>query len=145
MAIKKAVKKTNSATSKTVNVKNVTKRAKQQAKKQVKKKPWLIVLAFVLALGAVGGFFGAGHITKNDVFEVVGDKTVYLQLGQTYQDEGAKAISFGKDVSEKIKSENNINFTVAGEYYIKYTIEDIRFGNVCRYRYVIISEVNNEG
>ena len=41
------------------------------------------------------------------------------------------------DVSEKIKVENNINNLEAGRYYIKYTIDDLRFGGVIKYRYII--------
>ena len=118
---------------------------KKEAKKQVKKRPWLIFLIIFLAVGAVGGFFTAKLLTQNDVFEIIGDKTIYLTIGQTYEDEGAKVISFGRNLSENVKSENNIDFATAGEYYIKYTIEDIRFGNVCRYRYVVVQEVENEG
>ncbi|MBQ8909259.1 MAG: DUF5011 domain-containing protein [Clostridia bacterium] len=125
------------SSSKTVNLKKV-------AKKHVKKKPWLILLVFVIALGAVGGFFAADYLTKNDTFEIIGEQTIYLNVGQKYEDEGAKVISFGRDVSHKIKSENTIDESQPGEYYIKYSIDDFRFGKVCRYRYVIVQEVGNE-
>lgn len=132
MATKKITKKSSST-------------LKKEAKKQVKKKLWLIVFVFLLVGGAVGGFFAANLITKNDKFEIVGEKTIHLEMGETYQDEGAVAISFGRDISKNIKAENNIDYTTAGEYYIKYTVEDIRYGNICRYRYVIVQEVVNEG
>ena len=121
------------------------KKVQKEVKSHIKKKPWLILVVIFLAVAAVGGFFVAQTITKNDTFELIGEKTIYLYVGDSYQDEGAKAISFGRDVSENIESENNINTEVAGEYYVKYTIKDIRFGNVCRYRYVIVQEVQNEG
>ena len=120
-------------------------KAKKEAKKQVKKKPWLLVVVLLLALSAVGGFFTAKVLTQNDTFEIIGEQTIYLQVGETYQDEGAKVISFGRDLSDQVKSENTVDTSVAGDYYIKYTVEDIRFGNVCRYRYVVVQEVENEG
>ena len=106
--------------------------------KQKKAHPvaFLLVVLFLLA-GAVAGYFTVKHLTKNDKFELVGAKTITLRLGETYEDEAAVAISFGRDVSEKIKVENNINNLEAGRYYIKYTIDDLRFGGVIKYRYII--------
>lgn len=106
--------------------------------KQKKAHPvaFLLVVLFLIA-GAVAGYFTVKHFTQNDIFEIVGQQTITLSLGETYEDEGAVAISFGRDVSDKIKVENNINNLEAGRYYIKYTIDDLRFGGVIKYRYII--------
>ncbi|MBE7073502.1 MAG: DUF5011 domain-containing protein [Clostridiales bacterium] len=125
--------------------KNTSLTIKTKAKKQLKKKPWLIAIVLLIGVSAVGGFFAAKVMTQNDKFEILGEKTIYLSVGETYQDEGAVAVSFGRDVSVNIKSENNIDYTTPGDYYIKYTIKDIRFGNVCRYRYIVVQGVDNEG
>jgi len=117
----------------------------KQVKSQVKKRPWMILVVILLAAAAVGGFFLAQTLTKNDTFEIIGQKTVYLSVGDTYEEAGAKAVSLGRDISASIKTESTVNTQTAGEYYVKYTVEDIRFGNVCRYRYVIVQEVGNEG
>lgn len=115
------------------------------AKKKSLKNGILLFILFVFVVGAiVGGYFTAGHITRNDVFEVIGNKEVTIRLGETYQDEGAKAISFGKDISDKIVSEENIDYSTAGEYYIKYTVDDIRYNGIERYRIIIIVDLNNE-
>ena len=106
--------------------------------KQKKAHPvaFLLVVLFLIA-GAVAGYFTVKHITKSDKFELIGAQTITLGLGETYEDEGAVAISFGRDVSDKIKVENNINNLEAGRYYIKYTIDDIRYSGVVKYRYII--------
>lgn len=108
--------------------------AKGKAKKSLK----FIILLVLIAGAIVGGFFTAKHITRNDTFEIIGDKTVTIQVGQVYEDQGAKAISFGKDVSSKITTESNVNNMEEGSYYIKYTVDDIRYKNIERYRIVIV-------
>ncbi len=115
--------------------------------KTKKKRIGLFVIIVLIALGAVAGFFTANYITRNDVFEVIGAQTITLSLGETYQDEGARAISFGRDVSSKIVSEPNIDYTTEGTYYIKYTVDDIRYRGIERYRVIVIeaeSEANDE-
>ena len=124
-----------------------TTKLKREAKKQAKKNPILVILLVLfLGGGAIGGYFGGKYITRNDTFEVVGEKTVYLSVGESFEDEGAKAVSFGRDVSDKIVAEvdENLDTSVAGEYYVKYTVDDIRFKSVVRYRYIIVQEVGNE-
>lgn len=114
------------------------------AKKQKKKHLVYLLLFIILLGGAASGYFIGKHITKNDVFEVVGEKVITLELGQTYTDEGAKAIFFGKDISNKIQTENNIDYEKCGEYYICYTINNTIYKNIKRYRAVIIQEPQSE-
>ena len=114
------------------------------AKKQTKKMSWpvvLIVLAMVVA--AVAGFFTAQKLTENDKFELIGDKVVEVEVGGTYQDQGkgAQVISFGVDLSEFVKTENNIDFNTPGQYYIKYTVDNFRFKGIARYRIINVVEV----
>lgn len=119
---------------------------KQQAKKQVKKRPfYTLILIIVLAIGAVGGFFGAKFLIRDDTFEINGDQEITLEVGDDYVEQGATIISFGRDISKEVKIESTVDTAVAGTYYVKYTVEDIRFGNVERYRYVTVVEVGNEG
>ena len=97
---------------------------------------FLIVVIF-LVIGAVAGFFTTKYLTRNDKFEIIGDQTITLNIGETYEDEGAVAISFGKDISADIKVENNIDNTKEGRYYIKYTIDNFRYNGVVKYRYIV--------
>ena len=102
----------------------------------------LFLIAALFIFGGVGGYLVANVMTKNDTFQLVGEKVVTLQQGQTYQDEGVLVISFGKKVSnEKVTVENNIDYDKAGQYYIKYSVDNIRYKGVYRYRTIVIEEV----
>ena len=112
--------------------------------KQKKAHPvaFLLVVLF-LVVGAVAGYFVVQYLTKNDRFEIIGEQTITLNIGETYEDEGAVAVSFGRDVSDRIVVETDIpenEIAEAGRYYIKYTIDDIRYSGVVKYRYIIYLE-----
>lgn len=116
------------------------------AKNKTKKRSIsFILLTIVFVICVVGGYFVAKYLTQNDVFEVIGEKRIEIMVGQTYQDEGARAISFGKDISDKVKSESTVNNEVADTYYIKYTVDDIRYRGVERYRIVVVIDPSIEG
>ena len=117
-------------------------RSKPRAKQKASIK--LILLFLVFAACVVGGYFTCQAICKNDKFEIIGSKTIILTLGESYQDEGAIAIAFGKDISSKIETNDNIDFQTPGSYYIKYTIDNLRYKGVERYRQIIIEEVSDE-
>ena len=104
----------------------------------------LILLLLLVGICLTGGFFTCKIICKNDKFEIIGQKTIFLTLGESYQDKGAIAISFGKDISSNIKRSDNIDYNVPGSYYIKYTIDNIRYKGVELYRQLIIEEVSDE-
>lgn len=91
-----------------------------------------------------GRLFYLSSYLQNDKFEIIGSKTIILTLGESYQDEGAIAIAFGKDISSKIETNDNIDFQTPGSYYIKYTIDNLRYKGVERYRQIIIEEVSDE-
>lgn len=113
---------------------------KKAVNKQKKAHPiaFFLVVLF-LAVGAVCGYFVTKHLTRNDKFEILGEQTITINLGEDLpQDEGAVAISFGRDISSRIVVEDNINTEKAGRYYIKYTVDDIRYNGVVKYRYIII-------
>ena len=125
----------------------MTKRSKKNIEKVKKKHP--IAFIFVIALFAVGifgGYFTVKTLTKNDTFELIGEKYITLTLGQSYQDEGAKAVFFGKDISGEIVTENNIDYSSVGQYYIKYEYSNFLYKDITIYRYVtIISEEVADG
>ena len=116
---------------------------KNKLKVHSKKNMIIIMIAITfLVLFAVGGFFACRTLTQNDKFEILGEKNITIQLGQEYQDEGAIAIFLGKDISNQIKVEDNIEIEKPGTYYIKYSIDNIFYKNVFRYRYITVVEVN---
>lgn len=118
----------------------MAKRSKKNIEKVKKKHPIaFIIVILMFAVGIIGGYFTVKTLTKNDTFELIGEKYITLTLGQSYQDEGAKAVFFGRDVSDEIVIENNIDFSSAGQYYIKYEYSNFLYKNVVKYRYVTIT------
>ncbi len=110
--------------------------------KQKKKHPLaFIFVVLFLVVGCLGGYFGVQTLTKDDVFMLIGDQTVILSIGEDYIDEGVTIIAFGQDISVSVEVEDNIDSTQAGIYYIKYTVDNLRYKGVVKYRYVIYEEI----
>ena len=143
------------------------KKAKSKAKRKIKSKAkskakkisaasyviWVIALLLGLALGA----FACYYICRNDGFELKGKSEISIPLGDEgssgiYTDKGAQVVSFGKDISRKVKvstslsevgdGEYKIDTSKEGVYYIIYTVDDVRFGDIKRVRTI---RVGGEG
>jgi len=131
---------------------------KREAERKIKKAHfgYIIIAVLFLAAGLATGYFGAQIITKNDVFEINGEKVTSLKVGDTlsYTDEGIKYISFGKDVSGSVEISTNMTkgengtFTAdtaeEGEYYIIYKAVGGRCDGLTLYRVFRVTE-NAEG
>jgi len=140
--------------------KNLNKKLNRTIKKEVKQtsKKFSIggVIAIVLCLvvGLIGGIFTEKIITKNDCFVLSGEKQFNIEIGQdfTYVEDGFKCISFGKDLSNKVKIETNMtkdgngNYTIdtseEGEYYIIYTVASKKFSEIKRVRTFVVGGEN---
>ena len=122
---------------------------KKKMKKALKKlhRGYIMVIVISLLLGAVGGAAYAYTVTARDEFVLCGNKETEISVGTklTYEDEGIKCISMGKDVSDKVeiktnmdRSEDGKTFTAttfaAGEYYISYTVTEGRYAGLSRVR-----------
>ncbi len=120
--------------------------AKRSNSKQASKKFNLLIfiIALSLVLGGIVGYFTGWALIKNDKFVINGESIIEVFIGESYEDEGAIAISFGKDVSSKIKTESNVNYDEEGNYYIKYTVDNIRYRGVERYRTIIVKAAAEE-
>ena len=106
-----------------------------------------ILLLAILFIGFfAGGFALCKVLTRNDYFDLLGDKEIVISVGMdyTYSEDGFKAISFSKDVSDQVVVSTNLmrdaegNYIIptdkTGEYVIKYTINSSRLKNIVRYR-----------
>ena len=119
--------------------------SKSQIKKIQRRYPLsFFIVVLVLILAVIAGYFTCKTLTKNDKFEIIGEKTITLEFGDEYIDQGAKAVAFGKDISSQIRTESNVDYDNVGEYYIKYFVDNILYKDVFRYRYIKIVEVANE-
>lgn len=54
-----------------------------------------------------------------------GDNPLYIKTGSSYSEPGYSAIdNCDGDITSKVKTSNNIKTNVAGEYYVKYSVQD---------------------
>ena len=89
-----------------------------------------------LVIGAVGGWFGYSFISKNDTFEVVGEKEITLTVGDTYTEQGCKAVAFGKDLTSNVKIQSDLDTSKEGTYFVVYTVETFKFKNIQKVRVI---------
>ena len=140
MATRKTASKTSGKVKVDLNLDKPSKKTSKKINKQLKKvSPMAIFLAIVLLIaGAVGGFFAVKVLTKNDCFVLNGKDEITLTLGETYADEGAKVIAFGKDDSDKLVVETNLtknedgtySAEEIGTYYITYNVNNLKYGSI---------------
>ena len=65
-----------------------------------------------------------------------GDENIYLYKNQEYVEPGFSAKdSKGKDITEKVNTDNNIDITKSGDYEVKYSVD-----NIVKTRKVIVKE-----
>jgi lipoprotein-anchoring transpeptidase ErfK/SrfK len=83
---------------------------------------FLIVVIFVLLCIKVVDF---------DTFPLAlkmnGNSEVTIKLNEEYKDEGVSAKLFWSDKTSKVKKEDNVNNTIPGKYYVKYSYQNILF------------------
>lgn len=134
--------------------KAMTKRQKNKIKRKLKglHSGYIVIAVIFLALGAVLGVVFASRSTANDRFTLNGDSSIYVDVGEelSYKDEGITCISEGKDVSDSVTVTTNMtsssngcytaDTSVAGEYYIKYTVTQGRYAGLCRVRVFKVRE-----
>ena len=116
------------------------KKTRKNIEKQIKKMNpiTLILVALFLVVGLGAGLGTAFFITRNDVFEINGKTEIRLSVGETYEELGAKAIAFGKDISSSVKIDGEVDTAKEGRYVIKYTVDNFRFKDYVLYKLVIV-------
>lgn len=121
---------------------SVSKTAEQSVKKS---HPATVILTIVfLIVGIAAGVLVSRQITKNDKFILNGEKTVQMEVGGAFVDEGATVISFGRDISSDVQvSGDELNADVEGVYQLVYTVDDLRWGDYRLVRVVVVG--NPEG
>ena len=121
---------------------SVSKTAEQAVKKS---HPATVILTIVfLIVGIAAGVLVSRQITKNDKFILNGEKTVQMEVGGAFVDEGATVISFGRDISSGVQvSGDELNADVEGVYQLVYTVDDLRWGDYRLVRVVVVG--NPEG
>lgn len=95
-------------------------KAKREAKKAAKRAHigYIITAVVALFIGLAGGWFGTSYVTRNDVFEINGEKTTVCSVGDTvkYTDEGINYVSFGTHLSDAYEIETSMTRNSDGSY-----------------------------
>lgn len=114
-----------------------SKSTKRSAKKNLKKigTGGIIAVVCLLLIGVVGGIFTLKYFTRNDCFNLLGKDEITLMIGETYVDDGIYVVSFGRDISDQVYIETNLQMNEQGEfyadevgtYYIVYKVDDIKY------------------
>lgn len=141
---------------------NAARRSAEKAvKKAVKKshKGTLIAVVLALLVGLAGGAVFCAVLSKNDGFELVGEKEITLSVGQTFTDEGCRVVAMGKDVSDSVtvqimfhamdgsRAETDaVDTSRAGTYFLIYRAESKKYGkDYKRVRTVNVVEAEDVG
>ncbi len=107
---------------------------------------FVALLIFIITAGAgVGAYF---VVCKNDCFTLNGAQEISLEMKENadktgfetlvYNDEGVRIIEFGKDISSEViietdmkkVGENEYEVNELGTYYIKYSVNSIKYGKI---------------
>lgn len=115
---------------------NVRRRRRLRRKRTSRWAQILVLIAIVSAIGVVCW----GLSSRQDhtvVVELLGDKTITLEYGQTFQDPGARATALLRDGEEplelEVEAEGTVDVHRLGRYTIVYTAEyEGRKGSVSR-------------
>jgi len=89
-----------------------------------------IILSFSLVLSVIIGLSscdnettdGLTSITYYATLEMQGEDTVYVSLGDDYEDAGCTAVMQGEDVSDQIVTVSNVDTNTGGEYSVTYSV-----------------------
>ena len=85
-------------------------------------KKTFILIIVILILGLVGE--GIKLADKNLKLELIGDSEVQVEVNSEYNDSGAEARFFNKNMTSKIKRTGKVDTSKLGEYEIKYEFQD---------------------
>lgn len=116
---------------------------KQNKKKNKRNLLILCAITLIMLIGIISIFcFPKVYIN--------GNKNITINLGEEYNDLGAKAIESNKDISNKIKIEGDVNINKIGTYKIEYkikkyglTFSKVRYVEVIDHIYPIITLKGN--
>ena len=141
MAIRKNTSKVSKKVQADISIDKPSKRTTRKVKTKLKKLSagTVFFVILLLVLGVVGGYFGVKYISRNDCFEIVGQDEITLEIGsEPYEDKGVKVVAFGVDETDKVQIETNLKKNsdgkyyaeTEGTYYIKYTVDNIKYGSI---------------
>lgn len=97
-------------------------RARRRTKSSIKRlhTATKVLVVLFLAIGLAAGYFACTFVSKNDRFVLVGDTAFSIDVGAayTYTEQGAEVVCFGRDVSDKLIVETELEKDANGNYII---------------------------
>lgn len=85
----------------------------------MKKKIIIISLIILIVLVSITTSF---YFSLSNSFKINGKKTVTITYNKEYEEKGASAKVFNKDISKKIKIKSNVDTKKVGKYKVKYKL-----------------------
>ena len=127
----------------------MAKKKTKNVQKAVKKfgSKFVILVAIFLFIGIAIGGGVAYFMTKDDNFSLVGEKTINLEIGDTYTEQGAIVNYQRKDISSDVNIAiydyegeivENIDTSAPNEYSVVYTIDCRKWHDYKIIRIVIV-------
>lgn len=78
--------------------------------------------SFLLSIIGIIILIGVYIFVNNVTFKLKGSNNIELELNETYSDEGFIAQVFKWDISNKVKTDNNLNNSIVGNYKTNYKL-----------------------
>lgn len=78
--------------------------------------------SFLLSIIGIIILIGVYVFVNNITFKLKGSNNIELELNETYSDEGFIAQVFKWDISNKVKTDNNLNNSIVGNYKTNYKL-----------------------
>jgi len=93
----------------------------------MKNKILFLILSAIFAIAGLSGCedvttAGYTSISNYPSIEILGGNPLAVAIGSDYKDAGVYSELFGKDVSDKVEIESNVNTTGGGVYIVSYTV-----------------------
>lgn len=91
----------------------------------MKKMIYISIFIIMMLFGFLGITYSSiFNNTESFVFELIGPSSMYIDIGNVYEEYGVKVINNGNDISSQVKIDySSININNIGEYKVKYEIE----------------------
>ena len=92
----------------------------------MKKSKWLIALLsffVVILISEIAAIVFVHNYRSDLTFRLEGEEHIVLQLGEEYVDPGYTAASMQMDLSDRVQVEDNIDNSILGKYYVRYTLD----------------------
>ena len=92
----------------------------------MKKSKWLIALLsffVVILISEIAAIVFVHNYRSDLTFRLEGEEHIVLQLGEEYVEPGYTAASMQMDLSDRVQVEDNIDNSILGEYYVRYTLD----------------------